>query len=80
MQERPIVSFVQPGSGYPSIGFTVDSQTFVMAISSLPPADGGFLAEPGPVTLAGGGQTVPYTLRLPAPTTLDGFMFACLKH
>ena len=79
MQERPIVSFDQALSGYPAIGFTVDSQTFVMAISSVPPADGGFLNAPGPVTLTGGGQTVPFTLRLPAPTTLDGFSFTCLK-
>lgn len=78
MQERPIVSFLQAGSGYPSIGFTVDSQTLVMAISSLPPTDGGLLNQPGPVTLTGGGQSVPFTLRLPTPTTLAGFAFMCL--
>jgi hypothetical protein len=78
MQERPIVSFNQALSGYPSIGFTVGSQTFVMAIASLPPADGGFLNQPGPVTLTGGGQTVPFTLRLPIPTTLAGFTLTCL--
>lgn len=80
MLERPIVSFEQATSGYPSIGFAVDSQTFVMAISSLPPADGGFLNEPGPVTLTGDGQSVPFTLRLPTPTTLDGFTFTCLQR
>jgi hypothetical protein len=80
MPERPIVSFDQALSGYPSIGFTVDSQTFVMAISSLPPTDGGFLNEPGPVTLTGGGQSVPFTLRLPTPTALASFTFTCLQR
>jgi hypothetical protein len=79
MQERPIVSFDQALSGYPSIGFSVGSQTFVMAISSLPPADGGVLNQPGPVTLTGGGRTVQLTLRLPTPTDLSGFHFECLR-
>jgi hypothetical protein len=79
MQERPIVSYEQALSGFPSIGFTIDSQTYVMAIASLPPTDGGFLERPGPVTLTGGGQSVPFTLRLPTPTTLSGFSFTCSR-
>jgi hypothetical protein len=80
MQERPIVSFEQALSGYPSIGFTVDAQTFVMSISSLPPADGGLLNQPGPVTLTGGGKTVPFTLRVPTPTNVTAFAFTCLAR
>jgi hypothetical protein len=79
MVERPIVSFDQSGSGYPSIGFTVGSQTYVMAIASLPVVpDGGPFGAPGPVTVtAGTGPAVPFTLRVPTPTTLSGFTFTC---
>jgi hypothetical protein len=79
MVERPIVSFDQALSGYPSIGFTVDSQTYVMAIASLPPVpDGGPFGAPGPVTVTPGtGTAVPFTLRVPTPTTLSGFTFTC---
>lgn len=78
MRERPIVSFDQALSGFPTIAFTVNSQTLVLSIGTLPPAEGGLFNSPGPVTLTGGGQTVPFVLR-PAPTTLDGFTFTCLK-
>jgi hypothetical protein len=79
MVERPIVSFNQSLSGYPAIGFTVGSQTYVMAISSVPPADGGLFEAPGPVTVApGAGAAVIFTLRMPTPTTLSGFTFTCL--
>jgi hypothetical protein len=78
MVERSIVSFEQSLSGYPTIGFTVGSQTYVMAISSVP-SDGGLLEAPGPVTLTpGNGGAVSFTLRLPAPTTLADFTFTCL--
>jgi hypothetical protein len=78
MVERRIVSFDQSLSGYPTIGFTVGSQTYVMAISSVP-SDGGLLEAPGPVTIVtGDGGSVTFTLRLPTPTTLAGFTFACL--
>jgi hypothetical protein len=79
MQERPIVSFDQALSGFPTIAFMVDSQTFVMSIAALPPPDGGPLNVPGPVTVTGGGQTVPFTLR-PGPATLDGLTFSCLNR
>jgi hypothetical protein len=80
MVERRIVSFEQSLSGYPTIGFAVGSQTYVMAISSVPPtSEGGLLEAPGPVTLAtGDGGGVTFTLRLPTPTTLAGFTFTCL--
>jgi hypothetical protein len=79
MIERPIVSFDQSLSGYPTIGFTVGSQTYVMAISSVPSADGGPFEAPGPVTVtAGGGAGVVFTLRMPTPTSLSGFTFTCL--
>jgi hypothetical protein len=79
MVERPIVSFTQSLSGYPSIGFTVGSQTYVMAISSIAPSDGGPFAAPGPVTVTpGAGASVVFTLRMPTPTTLSGFTFTCL--
>ena len=74
MVERPIVSFNQALSGFPSIGFTVGSQTFVMAISSVPSPDGGLFNAPGPVTVTPeGGTGVVFTLRMPTPTTLSGF-------
>jgi hypothetical protein len=79
MIERPIVRFDQSLSGYPTIGFTVGSQTYAMAISSVPAADGGPFAAPGPVTVtAGGGAGVVFTLRMPTPTNLSGFTFTCL--
>ena len=79
MIERPIVSFNQSLSGYPSIGFTVGSQTYVMAISSVPALDGGPLEAPGPVTVTpGGGAGIVFTLRMPTPTSLSGFTFTCL--
>jgi hypothetical protein len=78
MVERPIVSFNQALSGYPTIGFTVGSQSFVMDISSVPSPDGGPFEAPGPVTLTGDGHAVPFTLRLPTPTTLVGFTFSCV--
>ena len=79
MIERPIVSYDQALSGYPAIGFTVGSQTYVMAISSVPAPDGGPFAAPGPVTVTpGGGAGVIFTLRMPAPTSLSGFTFTCL--
>jgi hypothetical protein len=78
MVERPIVSFGQALSGYPTIAFTVGSQTYVMAISSVP-FDGGLGVAPGPVTLVtGDGGGVTFTLRLPTPGTLAGFSFTCL--
>jgi hypothetical protein len=79
MVERPIVSFDQSRSGYPSLGFKVGSQTYVMAIASLPPVpDGGPFGAPGPVTVTPGtGTAVPFTLRVPTPTTLSGFTFTC---
>jgi hypothetical protein len=79
MIERPIVSFNQSLSGYPSIGFTVGSQTYVMAISSVPAPDGGLFETPGPVTVTpGGGPGVIFTLRMPTPTSVSGFTFTCL--
>ncbi len=79
MVERPIVSFNQSLSGYPAIGFTVGSETYVMAISSVPAPDGGPFDAPGPVTVtAGGGAGVTFTLRMPTPTSLSGFTFTCL--
>jgi hypothetical protein len=79
MIERPIVSFQQSLSGYPAIGFTVGSQTYVMSIASAPPPEGGLLNAPGPVTVTPtGGAGVMFTLRMPTPTTLSGFTFACL--
>ncbi len=79
MVERPIVSFNQSLSGYPSIGFTVGSQTYVMDISSVPAPDGGPFAAPGPVTVTpAGGAGVLFTLRMPTPTSLSGFTFTCL--
>jgi hypothetical protein len=81
MVERPIVSFNQALSGYPTIGFTVASKTYVMAISSIPPADGGFFDAPGPVSLTeGDGASATFTLRLPTPKSLSGFAFTCLGN
>jgi hypothetical protein len=78
MVQRHIVSFEQSESGYPTIGFAVGSQTYVMAISSVP-FDGGLGEAPGPVTLVtGNGGSVTFTLRLPTPTNLSGFTFTCL--
>jgi hypothetical protein len=72
------VSFVQSGSGYPTIGFIVGSQIYVMEITSIPPADGGLWSTPGPVVLTTGtGDRISYTLRLPAPANLTGFTFRC---
>ncbi len=79
MVERPIVSFNQSMSGYPAIGFTVGAQTYVMAISSVPSADGGLFDAPGPITVTpGAGDAVIFELRMPTPTTLSGFTFTCL--
>ena len=79
MVERPIVSFNQAQSGYPAIGFTVGSQTYVMAIASAPSPDGGLFDVPGPVTVTpADGAAVTFTLRMPTPTTLAGFAFSCL--
>ena len=79
MVERPIVSFNQALSGYPSIGFTVGSVTYVMAIASVPSPDGGPFDVPGLVTVTPGtGAAVPFTLRLSTPKTLSGFTFLCL--
>ena len=76
--ERPIVSFNQAMSGFPTIGFAVGSETFVMAISSVP-SDGGLFDAPGPVTLTRGtGGDLAFTLRVPTPSTLVGFTFQCL--
>jgi hypothetical protein len=78
MVERAIVSFEQSMSGYPTIGFTVGSETYVMAISSVP-FDGGLGEAPGPVTLVtGDGGSDTFTLRMPTPTNLSGFTFTCL--
>jgi len=80
MVERRIVDFDQSLSGYPTIRFAVGSQTYVMAISSVP-FDGGFGEAPGPVTLVtGDGGGVTFTLRLPTPTTLASFTFTCLEN
>ena len=79
MLERPIVSFNQSMSGYPSIGFTVGSATYIMSIASVQTPDSGLGEAPGPVTLTGGGGgAVAFTLRLPTPKSLDGFSFTCL--
>jgi hypothetical protein len=79
MVERPIVSFEQALSGFPRFGFTVGSDIYVMAISSVPSADGGPFEDPGPVSLTtGGGRVVTFTLRMPTQTTLSGFTFTCL--
>jgi hypothetical protein len=78
MIERPIVSFLQSDSGYPTFGFTVGSATYTMSIASVL-SDGGLGEAPGPVTLTkGNGSTVAFTLRLPTPTSLGGFAFTCL--
>lgn len=79
MVERPIVSFNQSTSGFPTLGFTVSSLTYVMSIASVPPPDGG-LNSPGPVTLTtGNGESVAFTLRQPTPKTLAGFAFTCIS-
>jgi hypothetical protein len=79
MVERPIVSFEQALSGYPTIGFTVGASTYVMSIASLPPVDGGLFDAPGPVTLTTGDAALEsFVLRLPTPTSLAGFSFTCL--
>lgn len=77
MQERAIVSFNQALSGYPTIGFTVGSATYTMAIGGTFDPDGG--GGPGPGTLdTGTGQPLAFTLRMPTPATLSGFSFTCL--
>jgi hypothetical protein len=76
MVERPIVSFSQALSGYPTIAFQVGSATYTMAISGTWEPDGG--GGPGPGTLDTKSGTLPFTLRLPTPTTLSGFTFTCL--
>jgi hypothetical protein len=79
MVERPIVSFQQSLSGYPTIWFTVDGSTYVMSIASIPAPDGGPFAAPGPVTLMmGDGGEESFTLRMPTPTTLSAFYFTCM--
>jgi hypothetical protein len=79
MMERPIVSFEQSLSGYPTIAFTVEGSTYVMSIGSVPAVDGGPFAAPGPVTLTtGDGGEESFTLRMPTPTTLSGFSFTCM--
>ena len=80
MLERSIVTFNQALSGYPTITFLVDSTQYTMQISgsgTFDP-DAGPLGGPGPGTLDTGSATLPFTLRLPAPTTLAGFSFTCL--
>ena len=78
MLERPVVSFDQSLSGYPSIGFTVGSATYTMSIASVP-APGALGEAPGPVTLTkGDGSTQTFRLRLPTPKSLGGFAFTCL--
>lgn len=76
MAERKIVSFDQSLSGYPTIAFQVGSQTYTMAIGGTFEPDGG--GGPGPGTLDTGSAKLPFTLRLPTPTTLSGFSFTCL--
>jgi hypothetical protein len=76
MVERTIVSFNQALSGYPTIGFMVGSATYTMRISGTFDPDAG--SGPGPGTLDTGSATLPFTLRLPTPTTLSGFSFTCL--
>jgi hypothetical protein len=76
MQERTIVSFNQALSGYPTIGFQVGPQTYTMAIGGTFQPDGG--GGPGPGTLDTGNAKLNFTLRMPTPTTLSGFSFACL--
>jgi hypothetical protein len=80
MIERPIVSFDQSGSGYPTFSFDVGSATYTMSIASVP-SDGGLGEAPGPVTLTkGDGSTVTLALRLPTPTSLGRFAFTCLAE
>ena len=79
MIERRIVSFSQSMSGYPTISFSVDSQIYVMNITSTPSSDGGLWPTPGPVVLTTGTDArLGYTLRLPRPSNLTGFTFSCL--
>ena len=79
MVERPIASFEQALSGYPTISFTVGSSTYVMSIASIPPEDGGPFDAPGPVTVTtGDGAQEAFVLRVPTPTSLAGFSFTCL--
>ncbi len=80
MVEGHIVNFQQSLSGFPTIGFTLGSQTYVMSISSVP-SDGGLGELPGPVTLVtGDGGSVTFTLRMPTPTKLSDFTFTCLRN
>jgi hypothetical protein len=76
MPERRIVTFNQALSGYPTIAFQVGSATYTMAISGTFDPDGG--GGPGPGTLDTGSATLPFTLRLPTPSTLSAFSFSCL--
>jgi hypothetical protein len=77
--EGRITDFGQALSGYPSITFAIGSTTYTMAISTLPPPDGGLMGGPGPGTLSSsGGPTLGFTLRLPTPHGLAGLQFLCL--
>ena len=78
--ERSIVTFSQALSGYPTITFLVGSTQYTMAISGTGAfdPDAGLLGGPGPGTLDTGSTTLPFTLRMPTPTTLGGFSFSCL--
>jgi hypothetical protein len=80
MLERSIVTFSQALSGYPTITFLVGSTQYTMAISGTGAfdPDAGLLGGPGPGTLDTGSTTLPFTLRMPTPTTLGGFSFSCL--
>jgi hypothetical protein len=76
MVERPITSFEQSLSGYPTFGFAVGALTYVMAISSIP-SEGALLEAPGPVTVTGDGVSISFMLRLPTPSTVTDFTFTC---
>lgn len=78
MQERTIVAFDQDasGDGGAIIKFTVGSATYTMSIAGEPDPDAG--AAPTAGTLDTGTQQLTFTLRMPTPTTLSGFSFACL--
>jgi hypothetical protein len=78
-REGTITNFSQAFSGYPEITFIIGATTYMMVISTLLPADGSPLGEPGPGTLSiAGGPSFGFTLRRPTPKVLSGFSFACL--
>lgn len=78
MVERKIISYNQALSGPADISFSVGPATYVLRTTFVYGPDAGLLGSPGPATLdTGGGVTLPATLRLPVPTSLQGFSFTC---